>query len=138
MRWPEASTEVQGDAVLLAQLFGNLLRNAIEAVESTALRQACIAIEIAALDSQWRIEVSDSGPGLNAAQRSRAFQPVASAKPQGLGIGLAVCATIAEAHGGTIALDDAPAPGTGLSGARFVVMLPRVPPEDFDNNRHRS
>lgn len=136
-RWPQAAAEVQGDAVLLAQLFGNLLRNAVQAVETSALRPACIAVEVRAVDSQWQIAVSDSGPGLAAAQRSRAFQPVASAKPQGLGIGLAVCATIAEAHGGTVALDDAPQPEPGLRGARFIVMLPRLAPEQADNDTPR-
>jgi two-component system, LuxR family, sensor kinase FixL len=133
-RWPQAAAEVQGDAVLLAQLFGNLLRNAVQAVETSALRPACIAVEVKAVNSQWHIAVSDSGPGLAAAQRSRAFQPVASAKPQGLGIGLAVCATIAEAHGGTVALDDAPRPEPELRGARFIVMLPRLAPEHADND----
>lgn len=136
-RWPQAAAEVQGDALLLAQLFGNLLRNAVQAVEASAQRPACIAIVVEALESHWRVAVSDSGPGLDAVQRSRAFQPVASAKPQGLGIGLAVCATIAEAHGGTIALEDAPETEPGLRGARFVVMLPRVAPEQPDNDTHR-
>jgi signal transduction histidine kinase len=127
---PQTALDVQGDAVLLAQLFGNLLRNAVQAIETVASSPARIDIDVGARGAHWCIDVADSGPGLSAAQRRRAFHPVTSTKAQGLGVGLAVCATIAEAHGGSIAVKDGDAATPGctetLRGARFVVMLPRA------------
>jgi signal transduction histidine kinase len=65
--------------------------------------------------------VSDTGPGIAAAFRGRLFEPFASTKETGLGLGLVICRRIVEDHGGTIAAEDRPG-----GGARFTVRLPRL------------
>ena len=68
------------------------------------------------------VRVKDSGHGIQPAEESRVFEPFYTTKPQGLGLGLAICATIVEAHGGHITLsnDDA-------GGAVARLSLPPQP-----------
>ncbi|HEY0409060.1 MAG TPA: ATP-binding protein [Candidatus Dormibacteraeota bacterium] len=117
------------DRELLRRLVDNLLDNAVrhspagEDVTLTAARE----------DGRWRLEVADAGPGVDASIRDRLFQRFARADPArgrdtgGAGLGLALCAVIADLHGGSLAL----APPNGPPpGAHFVVELatdPRQP-----------
>jgi two-component system sensor kinase FixL len=64
------------------------------------------------------ISVADNGPGLPETVRARLFQPFVTTKQAGMGVGLSVCRTIVEAHGGAIAADSAPGGGTVF---RFTV-----------------
>ena len=64
------------------------------------------------------VVVSDNGPGLSSEVRDRVFEPFVSTKPDGIGIGLSICRTIVEAHGGRIAVDAGKKHGTGF---RFSV-----------------
>ena len=66
------------------------------------------------------VTVSDDGPGLPAEVRERVFEPFVSTKPDGLGVGLGICRTIAEAHGGTIVALD----GAEGRGAAFRFSVP--------------
>jgi two-component system sensor kinase FixL len=61
-----------------------------------------------------RVEVSDTGPGIDPAIRPRLFDAFNTSKPDGLGLGLSICRTIVEAHGGRIAADPRPGGGTIL------------------------
>jgi signal transduction histidine kinase len=70
-------------------------------------------------DKRATVVVEDAGPGMPSDQREAAFRPFVSTKSTGLGVGLAICRSIAEAHGGTLAFTDAE--GTG---ARIVLSLP--------------
>jgi two-component system, LuxR family, sensor kinase FixL len=122
-RLPEAGVALLGDAMLLEQLLTNLLRNAVEALARTPLGQRRIAIELRVEADRCLLGVSDNGPGMSAEQVARAFHPFQSTKAAGVGIGLAVCAAIAQAHGGDIAAEGGPQSACG-GGARFVVTLP--------------
>ncbi len=93
------------DRVQIGAVLGNLLANAIDAV---AAAPAPRAIEVRALrsgDGLIRIEVEDSGPGVALEVRDRLFQPMATSKPGGMGLGLAMARTIAQRHGGSLWLD---------------------------------
>lgn len=125
LRLPDANVVLQGDAMLLEQLLTNLLRNALAALVSIPPEQRLITIELGVQDGYCRLAVSDNGPGMSAEQLARAFHPFQSTKPSGVGIGLVVCAAIAQAHGGDIRAE--PRPG---GGASFLITLPlaRVTP----------
>jgi len=107
------------DRLLIQQLIDNLLRNARAALAGHADPRLAIRTEAAARGA--RIVVEDNGPGVPEALRDRLFDPFVQGAEQGggLGIGLAISASVVAAHGGTIAF--APVP-TG--GARFTVTLP--------------
>ncbi|MDL1862671.1 GHKL domain-containing protein, partial [Betaproteobacteria bacterium PRO7] len=93
------------DRVQIGAVLGNLLANAIEAVVAAPPPRA---IEVRALrsgDGLVRIEVEDSGPGVALEVRDRLFQPMATSKPGGMGLGLAMARTIAQRHGGSLWLD---------------------------------
>ena len=116
---------VWGDADLLRRLLDNLIDNALR--HSTA--GGTITISCASLDKWWDVIVADSGPGVPADMRPLIFERFTRADPArqrdtgGAGLGLALCAAIAELHNGSITLDDAR--GTG---AKFVVRLPAAEP----------
>lgn len=93
------------DRVQIGAVLGNLLANAIEAVVAAPPPRA---IEVRALrsgDDLVRIEVEDSGSGVALEVRDRLFQPMATSKPGGMGLGLAMARTIAQRHGGSLWLD---------------------------------
>jgi two-component system, LuxR family, sensor kinase FixL len=89
------------DRVQVQQLVFNLVRNAIEAPSTGRRRKVHIAGECLGRGA-YRILVEDNGPGLDDGIRDRLFDPLASTKPDGMGLGLSICRTIVEAHGGTI------------------------------------
>jgi two-component system sensor histidine kinase TtrS len=68
------------------------------------------------------IVVADNGHGFTEASRARIFEPYYTTKPNGLGMGLAICRSIVEAHGGSIAAAIAPE-----GGARFEFTIPLAP-----------
>jgi two-component system sensor kinase FixL len=93
--------EVLMDKVQLQQVILNLIRNAIEAMATVPERTLTIATAMAG--DMVKVTVSDTGPGLDPAVAERLFQPFVSTKENGMGIGLSVCRSIIEAHGGKIA-----------------------------------
>ena len=107
------------DPVLVERVFDNLISNAVKHRGADAPR---ILVEGETLeDGRVRLAVTDDGPGVPADQVDAIFQMLnrGSADTEGLGAGLALCKTIVESHGGTIALDAA-----HDGGARFVFTLP--------------
>ena len=93
-----------------------IFRNAADAAKESG---GGVEVTWEATLTQVRVIVDDEGPGL--ADTSNLFVPFYSTKPEGSGIGLALCRQIAEAHGGTITLENRP----DRRGARAVVTLPR-------------
>jgi signal transduction histidine kinase len=90
---------VDRDGLLQAVL--NLVLNAIDAVSQRP--EAHIAVELQVADEGWQLMVADNGPGPSAAIAERMFEPFATDKPEGAGLGLAGTRQFAEDHGGTIA-----------------------------------
>ena len=106
---------VSADRIRLEQILVNLLQNALDAVAGVADRRVTIAAERS--DGVVALRVADNGSGVDPALDATLFTPFASAKPEGLGLGLAIARDIAREFGGELAL----APGDG--GAVFVLTL---------------
>ncbi|GIW39902.1 MAG: PAS domain-containing sensor histidine kinase [Candidatus Binatia bacterium] len=118
---------VRGDERQLKQLFLNLVRNAIEAMEArgtltlvTKMETDFHIVRPATGNSRFiRVEVRDTGPGIPTENLHRIFDPFFTTKPGGSGLGLAICEKIATAHGGGLSARNA-----RNAGAVFVVNLP--------------
>jgi two-component system, LuxR family, sensor kinase FixL len=108
------------DPSRVRQVFHNILDNALAAGPRRG--EVTIAAEETTLGGQpaLRIALRDNGPGLNAEQRQRVFEPFYTTKAKGTGLGMPIAQRIVEAHGGQLAVGDTPAPG-----AVFLITLPR-------------
>lgn len=109
---------VRGDKVQLQQVVVNLLLNAAQAMawQETPRR---ISVSAARRPRGVEIEVRDTGPGIGQTGMEQLFQPFFTTRQDGMGMGLAICRRIIEAHGGTIQAEAAA--GGGL---KFVIALP--------------
>jgi signal transduction histidine kinase/CheY-like chemotaxis protein len=117
---------MRADADQLHQVVTNLLLNAQHAMmDRPPRRRLRIATSFDSAHQQIRLTVDDTGPGVPRNLRARIFEPFFTTKPagHGIGFGLALCHGLVEAHGGSIAVDDAPE-----GGARFIVTLPCATP----------
>jgi two-component system, LuxR family, sensor histidine kinase DctS len=110
---------VLGDRVMLEQVVLNLARNGIEAMANTALKERELSLHAALVQGQIVLSVSDRGPGIDADIREKLFTPFYSTKPQGMGMGLSICRSVAESHGGRLSFH----PRTPC-GTRFELSLP--------------
>ena len=112
---------VMGDSVQLQQVILNLMLNAFSAMDGTGLDGARrLIVRSSALDtSNVRVEVQDSGTGIASEKLESIFDPFVTSKPEGLGMGLSICRSIIERHGGKIMAANNPD-----HGATFSIMLP--------------
>ena len=106
---------IEGDRVQLQQVILNLIVNAVQAMGTVARRAARVAHH----DRQTEpngvlVAVKDSGPGLAPAVVERLFDPFYTTKPDGLGMGLSICRSIIEAHGGQLWVTANQAPGAAF------------------------
>jgi signal transduction histidine kinase len=111
---------VQGDRIQLQQVILNLIRNASDAMRDIDDRQRDLAIKTAKTEPDGLlVTIQDSGPGIDPTKLDRIFDTFYTTKPDGLGMGLSVCRTIVEAHGGKLW-----ATAAGPHGAIFQFTLP--------------
>ena len=101
------------DRIQIQQVVLNLIRNAIEAMEESAVKRLMIYSEREA-GGFIRLTVADSGPGLSEEVAERLFEPFRSTKATGMGLGLSISATIVSAHGGRIWADPSKLGGTAF------------------------
>lgn len=106
-----SADQVMVDRVQIQQVLLNLLRNAIEAMRTSACRELVISTASAA-GNMVVISVADTGCGIAPDLMSKLFQPFVTTKQTGLGIGLSLSRTIVESHGGQITAEPNPAGGT--------------------------
>ena len=100
------------------------MRNAAEAMANSTHRELCINATPAG--DMVDISITDTGPGLPEMVRAKLFQPFVTTKATGLGVGLSVCRTIVEAHGGELRAESAEGGGTVF---RLTVPRPHGPPQ---------
>jgi two-component system, LuxR family, sensor kinase FixL len=116
---------VLADKVQVQQVLLNLMRNAVEAMENSGRRELIVSTARAD-DGMVAINVADTGCGIASDFAPQLFQPFATTKPQGMGVGLSISRTIIEAHGGQIWAEPNPEGGT-----IFRFTLPYVSSEEF-------
>ncbi len=104
------------DVTQIGQILFNLLVNAVQALDG---RGGTIRVTATASDTHAHLHVEDDGPGVPAELRAKIFEPLFTTKARGIGLGLAVSRSLAEANDGTLVVDD------NAGGARFTLSLPR-------------
>ncbi len=108
------------DRLQIEQVLLNLIRNSIEAISQAGHVRGSILIEVSRVDADLvEIRVRDTGPGFPPEFASNLFPPFSSTKPDGLGIGLSLCKSIVESHGGWLWLSSVP----GGASVHFTVPV---------------
>jgi len=119
---PAHAPQVRGDRTMIEQVLLNLTRNAIQAMETaTALPQRELRVRVRQTHPRWvSFSIQDSGPGIAADVAAHLFTPFFTTRAEGMGLGLSLCRTVIEQHGG--ALDFGP--GALGRGTDFRFTLP--------------
>jgi two-component system sensor kinase FixL len=127
LRHEATGLKVTVDRIQIEQVLHNLIRNALEAT-APMLRPVLRVITTRSDDGMAVVSIADNGPGLDPNVARTLFEPFVSTKgAMGMGVGLSICRTIVEAHGGRIWAEPVPDGGTV-----FHFTLPLAVPEDVD------
>ena len=122
---PTSETLVIGDTAELEQVFINLVKNALRAVEGNEGRERIIKIAERECDERYLcIGVTDNGKGVPPGKQSRIFEGFFSETEGGLGVGLSICKSLLEGMGGNIRVES-----DGVNGSTFVVKLQKAEAE---------
>lgn len=115
------------DKVQVQQVLLNLIRNAVDALSDAPERALTIVVN--AEDSDMvRVSIADTGPGISPDVREQLFRPFVTTKRSGMGVGLSICRTIVEAHGGRIWVET-----NRAGGATFHFTIPKVGEEELEH-----
>ena len=116
----EGLPQIMGDRIQLQQVILNLIRNAAEAMGTVNDRARVLRMRSEAdASGDVIVTIGDSGPGIDSENLDRIFEPFYTTKSDGMGMGLSICRSIIEAHGGQ--LTAAPAKPCGTN---FQIILP--------------
>ena len=117
---PGRTPPAYGDRVQVQQVIINLVRNAVEAITDSGRTDGRISVAVLPSGSTSEIEIAvlDNGVGIDASQIPMLFEPLNTSRPDGIGLGLSICKTLVEAHGGRIWLSSSMA---GQTEFRFTL-----------------
>ena len=115
----ELPAVVVADAIQIQQVLVNLIRNGVDAAAAGGADRRMIAIRTEKLSDVVKVTVSDNGCGVDPSIAESLFSPFTTTKPTGMGMGLSICRTIIEAHGGQIHFQP-----NRPKGATFYFVLP--------------
>jgi two-component system, NtrC family, nitrogen regulation sensor histidine kinase NtrY len=124
---------VKADEELMRRVLANLIDNAAEAMEGSAVRILSVATSARSDGDAVEIVVADSGHGISAKDKERLFLPHFSTKERGTGLGLAIVSRIVAEHNGTIRAED-----NSPVGTRFVLRFPAVEKRDVEEAEERK
>ena len=129
------------DSRLMSQAFGNVIKNAAEAIDGLDRDHAphgIVRIQAGRQNGAIRIDVIDNGKGLPRENRQRLLEPYMTTREKGTGLGLAIVKKIVEDHGGRLELHDAPADFHDGRGAMISMILPpaATPPRGVEKPGH--
>lgn len=124
-------TRIVGDSTQLQQVILNLIMNSAEAMADVESRRRRLTIRTLVSEGQAQVSVLDTGVGLQADHVDRMFEAFFSTKPGGIGMGLSICRSIVEAHGGRIW-----AAGNGGAGSVVSFTLPLAMGVEADARPH--
>ena len=123
--------EIHADRTQIQQVILNLVRNAIDAMNSTPPRARRLRVATSLNGhSSVLLSVQDTGPGITSENSERVFEPFFTTKSSGMGLGLAICQTIVQDHGGNLRLAK-----TDLNGCIFEMTLPIAATDHGDAKR---
>ena len=117
---PTPAPRVMADRTMVEQVLLNLTRNGIQAMEGgdTPPERRVLHIRVRAVNADWvEFAVVDAGPGIPPDVAQRLFTPFFTTRSEGMGLGLSLCRTVVEQHGGALDFD------TGSGGTRFRFTL---------------
>ena len=116
------------DPALLRVVLSNLIGNALDVLAAKAdTKPGTVRISLDASEREAKLRVVDDGPGIPDALRGHLFEPFQTTKPSGTGLGLAVVKTVAEAHGGALALHSQLERGTRIDINLLRVAAAKTP-----------
>ena len=111
--------QVEADAVMIEQIVVNLVRNAMDAMRDTPHSARIVEVRSAHEGRFATVSIADRGAGIQAEIAARLFEPFFTTKPEGMGMGLNICRSIAELHHGRLGFEVRPGGGT-----IFTLSLP--------------
>jgi two-component system sensor kinase FixL len=109
-----AAAYVLADRIQVQQVLLNLIRNAIEAMQEAPRRELVIATQTVPASGLIEVRVADTGTGIAPEVAAKLFEPFVTTKEHGMGVGLSICRTIVESHGGKIWVDSERGRGTAF------------------------
>ena len=111
---------IRGDRIQMQQVLLNLIINGLEAIEQGGAADAALVVRTLLTDEHWvRVAVEDTGVGIPSNALEGIFEPFRTSKTKGMGMGLSICRSIVQAHGGRIWAENKPE-----RGAAFHILLP--------------
>lgn len=131
------------DSRMLGQAFGNIVKNAVEAIEALPAeavrgeRKIMVRSRPDERSGAFVVDIIDNGKGLPTENRHRILEPYMTMREKGTGLGLAIVKKIIEDHGGHLELHDAPADFDNGHGAMIRIILPPGNPAEARENKER-